>query len=123
MDARIILGIAIVLGTCAQIILKIGANQLGELPPMKEMVVQIPKIISNPLIITGLMMQGSAAFFWISAINKLELSYAYPMMAASYVAVVVLGWLIFAENMNLIKILALLMIVAGVSLLNVKMAN
>ena len=123
MEARIILTIAIILGTCAQVVLKVGATQLGEMPHLKEMVAQIPRMVSNPLIITGILMQGAAAFFWIGAINKLELSYAYPMMAASYVAVVVIGWLIFGEHVSPIKVLAMVLIVLGVSLLNVKIAS
>ena len=119
MDARVLLFVAIILGTGAQAVLKLGANQLGEFGGFQDMFQQILRIVTNPIIILGMAMQVVAAFFWIGALSRLDLSYAYPMLAVGYVVVVLAGWVLFGEHITFLRILAIALVVIGGSLLNV----
>ncbi len=57
-----------------------------------------------------------AATCWILAIARLEVGYAYPFMALSFVLVPVGSTLLFGEPLPRIQLFALALIVAGVTL-------
>jgi len=57
-----------------------------------------------------------AATCWMLAIARLDVGYAYPFMALSFVLVPVGSTLFFAEPLPKIQLLALALIVAGVTL-------
>jgi drug/metabolite transporter (DMT)-like permease len=54
-----------------------------------------------------------AAFAWIAALSKLDLSRAYPFVSASFVLVLVLSAIIFGESLTVFKIVGGLLIVLG----------
>jgi len=54
---------------------------------------------------------------YIVALKKLPLSYAYPMVALSYVLVVGLSWKIFGDEIPPLRIGALAIILIGVVML------
>ena len=84
-----ILLVAISLGAAGQIFLKSGVNTLGDKPAPLTI---IKSIVTVPAILLGFVCYGTSSLFYLVALSKLELSYAYPMIALSYVAVVLLSW-------------------------------
>jgi multidrug transporter EmrE-like cation transporter len=56
-----------------------------------------------------------AAVFWMLAIERLEVGYAYPFMALSFVLVPIGSLVLFGERMPPIQLLGLGLIVAGVT--------
>lgn len=71
----------------------------------------------RPLVISGFAAAGLASLFWIAALSKFELSYAYPFMSLSFVFVVALSIVIFGESMNLYKLAGVGAICGGLVLL------
>jgi len=59
-----------------------------------------------------------SSFFWLVAISRVELSYAYPMISISYVLVVFLSWLIFKEEVGPVRWLGVAIIIFGVYLIS-----
>ncbi|MGZ4134202.1 MAG: EamA family transporter, partial [Tumebacillaceae bacterium] len=55
-----------------------------------------------------------SAVVWIFAISKVELSYAYPMVALGYIVVFGLSYLILGESISVLRLAGLVTIVAGV---------
>jgi multidrug transporter EmrE-like cation transporter len=55
--------------------------------------------------------------FWIAALSKFELSYAYPFMSLSFVFVVALSMLLFGEHFNAYKLFGVAAICFGLVLL------
>jgi drug/metabolite transporter (DMT)-like permease len=54
--------------------------------------------------------------FWMLAIARLDVGYAYPFMALSFVLVPVGSAIFFGETLPKIQLLALMLIVAGVTI-------
>jgi multidrug transporter EmrE-like cation transporter len=57
-----------------------------------------------------------ASVCWMLAIARLDVGYAYPFIALSFVVVPVGSMLLFGEPLPRIQVLALVLIVAGVTL-------
>jgi len=67
----------------------------------------------------GLACYGGSLLFWMSAIARLELSLAYPMLSLSYVLVylVAVNWPLLNEHASWVRTLGILIVVAGVILI------
>jgi uncharacterized membrane protein len=73
--------------------------------------------LTRPFVVSGFLSAGLASLFWIAALAKFELSYAYPFMSLSFVCVVGLSVLLFGEDVNLFRALGVAAICAGLVLL------
>ena len=76
------------------------------------------KMIFRPFVFIGFVLYLCSSFFWLVAISKVPLSYAYPMLSISYVLVLFLSWVIFKEQVGLIRWLGVAVIIFGVYLIS-----
>jgi multidrug transporter EmrE-like cation transporter len=97
------------IGAAAQILLKIGANQLASSNPLK--------MLLNPWLFCGYALYGMSTMLLILALRKGQLSVLYPVIALTYVWVTILSMMIFRESMNVYKAVGLSIVVAGVAVL------
>jgi multidrug transporter EmrE-like cation transporter len=67
--------------------------------------------------ILGLGCYGGSAFLYILALRQIPMSVALPSTAVSYVAIAVIGYLVFGEPLGAQKIAAIGLICVGVVLL------
>lgn len=67
----------------------------------------------------GLACYGMSLLFWMSAIARLELSMAYPMLSLSYVLVylVAVNWPLLHEHSSWIRTLGIFVVIIGVALI------
>jgi len=108
-----VLLLAIALGVMGQILLKLGVNKLGERPAP----LVVLSSIFTPLVFGGFVCYALSSLFYLLALSRLPLSYAYPMIALSYVAVVLVSWRVLGESLPPLRIAGLAVITAGVVLL------
>ncbi len=73
-------------------------------------------LLANPWVLSGLAAAFAAALCWMLALEKLELSHAYPFVSVSFVLVLVLSAALFGEPLSLAKVGGVALIVAGVAL-------
>lgn len=112
------------------ILISISFNVLGQLSMKYAMIkygevnLQLSKILTivfsiftRPFVILGLLLYFVSAFFWITALSKVELSYAYPMLSIGYVLIFFLSWLLFAEQATLIKFIGTVVVGLGLFLI------
>jgi multidrug transporter EmrE-like cation transporter len=97
------------IGAAAQILLKMGANQLVSSNPLK--------MLLNPWLVCGYALYGISTMLLILALRKGQLSVLYPVIALTYVWVTILSMGIFKESMNIYKAIGLSVVVAGVAVL------
>ncbi len=110
---------SVFLGAIGQILLKAGANNLGELDlSLYAFFRSIITIIKIPQIIIGAVFFGLSSLLWIKVLTKSQLSYAYPMVSLSYVVVGIASAVFFNEPVTVNKVLGISAIVAGVFILN-----
>jgi len=72
---------------------------------------------TSPLIIVGLGMYGIGAIIWLIVLSRVNLSFAYPMIAMTYVLIPLAAWLILHEPpIPLIRWIGMGIIIVGVIL-------
>jgi len=97
---------SITLGSCAQIVLKLGANtqQAGATVLQK---------VCSKWVLTWFVMFAIATYLWVSALTLLDLSYAYPLMGLGYLVVTALAAVVLRERVSASHWLAVLLIATG----------
>ena len=101
------LAAAITVSLLGQVLLKAGAGGEG------GFVAQL----FRPATMVGLVCYGGAALLYIVALRRIPMSVALPCTAASYVVIALVGHFAFGESLGAQKIMAILLISAGVVVL------
>lgn len=106
-----------------QIMLKWQISKYGSLPPdLGEKFIFLLKLLLNPLILSGFISAFIASLFWMAAMTKFDISYAYPFMSLSFVLVFLLSITLFHEPVNVYKIIGLSLIILGIIVTSKSMA-
>lgn len=109
--ALAVLIVAILLGAVGQIALKTGINLLGEKPPP---LVVLRSIFTQWQVTAGFVCYGLSSLLYLVALSRLPLSYAYPMVALSYVVVTFLSWRFLGETVPMMRVAGLSVVALGV---------
>jgi len=98
-----------------QLVLKWRIVNYGALPEsLSEKIVFLFKLLFDPFIFSGFAAAFVASFFWMAAMTKFDVSYAYPFMSSAFVMVFLFSVFLFQEPVTWQKIIGLLLIVAGI---------
>jgi multidrug transporter EmrE-like cation transporter len=107
------------IGVLGQLALKHGMNQVGKLSvELSLFIPQMMKSFMNPFVFVGFVLYFFSALVWLMVLSRFPLSYAYPMLSVSYVAVVLLSGILFHETVSPVRWLGILIICAGVVVLS-----
>lgn len=97
-----------------QLVLKWQMSQAGEMPAgIADSVGFLLRQLLNPWVVSGFVAALVAAFFWLAALSRYDLSFAYPFMALSFVLVLALSGLLLGEAITGPKVVAVLFVVTG----------
>ncbi len=105
--------LAVMLGATGQIVMKKGMQIYGEVSAGSVWGQLIP-ILKTPQVLIGFLCYAVSAVLWIAVVSNVDLSLAYPMVSLAYVVVFVASWLFLGEHISTLRIVGLLIIVAGV---------
>lgn len=108
---------SVLLNALAQILLKAGMKQFGNIELKNNIINTSVSIALNPYIITGFISYGVSIILWLWVLSKVDVSLAYPFQALGYIVVTILAWLIFQEDITLTRIIALMFISIGLIIL------
>ncbi|SEB16442.1 EamA-like transporter family protein [Thalassobacillus cyri] len=98
-----------------QLILKWRIEKFGSLPlELKDKIVFLFQLLLDPLILSGFLSAFVASIFWMAAMTKFNISYAYPFMSLSFVLVFLLSVFLFGEPVTPQKVIGLSLIVLGI---------
>ena len=101
----------------SQILLKKGMTSL---PPFDISAAGVKgaafDIIFNFYVISGLFVMVVSMASHLVVLSKVDISYAYPFLGLSFVLVTAWGYFVLAEGVNMWRILGVLFICLGVSL-------
>jgi len=99
-----------------QLILKWRIGKYGQLPELPaDKVVFLLKAVFDPFIFSGLFAAFIASLFWMAAMTKFEVSFAYPLITAGLTFITVFfAIVILNESISLNKIFGVLLIMSGV---------
>ena len=103
-----------------QVCLKLGMSNMGELSfgGLSEVASFLGKVATTPLIIFGFFLYVVASMIWLVVLSRVDLSFALPMMALSYVGVLVIAHFFLNENVTPLRWLGVSVICLGVFLLS-----
>ena len=111
--------ISVLAGAVGQIMLKRGMSSMGPLTfAFSELGSMLWRIGTNPFVIGGLAIYVSGTLFWLMALSRVELSYAYPFASLSYVVMLIASWLLFREEISVMRLAGTLVIGLGVLLIS-----
>lgn len=114
------MGYIYILGTIVftvygQLMLKWRISKFGSLPEsFVEKIIFLFKLLLDPLIFSGFVAAFVASIFWMAAMTKFNISFAYPFMSLSYVLVFIFSVSLFKEPITAYKVVGLAFVVVGI---------
>lgn len=98
-----------------QIVLKWRIPRFGNLPSgLMEKLIFLIKLLLDPIIFSGFVSAFVASLFWMAAMTKFDISYAYPFMSLSFILVFIISIFIFNEPFTINKLIGLIFIAIGI---------
>lgn len=111
--------ISVVGGAIGQILLKHGMNQMGPVTLSSNQFLSIIwQMGTNLYVFVGLGIYVLSVIFWLAALSRVDLSYAYPFASLSYLVMLTASWGIFDEKISLMRILGTCVVCIGVLLIS-----
>lgn len=111
--------ISVLAGAIGQVLLKKGMGSMGPLTlTLNQLGGTLWRIGTNPYVIIGLAIYMGGTVFWLTALSRVDLSYAYPFASLSYVVMLAASWLLFSENITSLRLLGTVVVCAGVFLIS-----
>jgi len=96
--------ISVLASTVGQLLLKKGMNDLGSVTlSANQFLLTTWKMVTNPYVFIGLVIYVAGTIFWLAALSRVDLSYAYPFASLSYVVMLVASWMMFDEKITLTR--------------------
>ena len=74
------------------------------------------QVFTRPFIILGLIFYAIGTIFWLTALSKVELSFAYPMLSLGYVLIFFLSWILLGEKVSFIRFSGIALVCLGLFL-------
>lgn len=105
----------IILSVYGQLILKWRIAQYGHMPSgLTDKFIFFGKLILDPFIISAFAAGFPATLFWMAAMTKFDLSFAYPFTSLSFVLILIFSALFLEEPVTFPKIIGMTLIVSGI---------
>ncbi|MBE9138567.1 EamA-like transporter family protein [Nodosilinea sp. LEGE 07088] len=111
--------ISVLASSLGQFFLKLGALQLGKVTGANA-IDHVLSIVTTPALLAGLAAYGLGAVSYILLLTRVKLSIAAPSAALIYVASVLIGVIVFKENLSLGRLVGLGLIMGGVVLITTR---
>lgn len=116
MPAQLVALMSVTMTVFGQLLLKVGIKQIGTVD-VGELPSRLPTLMVNPYIVTGLIIYAISALLWLSALSRLDLSYAYPFISLGVVMVFFISFFLLEENLPPHRILGAAVVVLGLLLM------
>lgn len=111
--------VSVVAGAVGQIMLKKGMTTIGPLTLSFDQLFNILwRIGTNPYVVIGLAIYVTGTVFWLAALSRVDLSYAYPFASLSYGVMLLASWQLFKEDITPFRLIGTLVVCLGVFLIS-----
>lgn len=74
-------------------------------------------MVLSPWVIGGTMCYALSTIFWLIALSRADLSFVYPFIALTFVIIFIASFLLFHENMSVMRISGAVIIICGIIVL------
>lgn len=111
--------ISVLAGALGQVLLKKGMGSIGPLTlGAHDLFGTLLRMGTNPFVLGGLMIYVCSTVFWLAALSRVDLSFAYPFVSLSYILMLVASWQLFGENITLLRLAGSFVVLLGVFLIS-----
>lgn len=122
MQSLVLVLISCFLTAIGQVAFKYGMNAVSPRMEVAESLLHtLIIVLFNPIIILGFISFGAGAVVWLFALAKLELSYAVPLSALTYLLILFAGVFLFKESFTMVKLAGTLLVAAGIGVLSLNL--
>ncbi|MGB7432988.1 MAG: transporter [Ahrensia sp.] len=102
----------------AQLMLKQGMTNLSAAVTAQDnIILKLMMIVFQPWVFFGLVMFVVSMASHMFVLSKVDISFAFPFLSLAYVAVAVLAWQLFGEELGAFKIAGIAFICVGTVLI------
>ena len=107
---------SVLIGVFGQLSLKSGMTQVGRIDAqaLAQPVQLLVRIFTTPIILAGIAMYIVGTLIWLVVLSRMELSFAYPLVATTYVFTPLLAHLLLGEPIPALRWLGIGLILVGV---------
>lgn len=112
----ILIFFSIAVATAGQLLLKVGMDQVGQIgfENLSYLVPTLTRMFTNPIILVALVCYALSAVGWMAVLSRLDLSFAYPMLAIMYVLIPLASRILLGEAIPPLRWLGIIVVVVGV---------
>ena len=108
--------ISVLLAVIAQLSFKKGV-QHSRITESQKHFFSMMQLVFGRYVFFGFLMYGISTIFWLIALSKLELSYAFPFISLALVLTSIFGVLVFKEKLSFYRKLGIGIICVGILLI------
>jgi multidrug transporter EmrE-like cation transporter len=101
-------------GVLAQLLLRSAMISIGSVATKAELISALPAMISSVKLWFGALSFAVSFIFWIMALSKYEVGFAYAVYSLGFVLVAICSYFIFQEQMTPSKIIGIALICVGI---------
>lgn len=115
------LALAVTLSTAGQLLLKAGMDATGvqvALEP-QALLELVRTVLGSWRLLFGFALFGASSLFWLTALSRVPLSVAYPVVSLSYVIILGTSVVLLGERPSLVTWAGALLVMGGVSLIGI----
>jgi drug/metabolite transporter (DMT)-like permease len=106
--------VAVCFSVAGQLWVKKGINLMQGLDFDKSLIGAYARILLSPYVMVGTLTYCISIFFWLYALTKVELSYAAPFLALTYIFIVLASWMFLGESVSLMRWVGVIVVSVGV---------
>jgi drug/metabolite transporter (DMT)-like permease len=111
--------ISVLFGAIGQIMLKKGMGSMGPITlTLEGLPGTLWRMGTNLYVVGGLLLYVTGTVFWLAALSRVDLSYAYPFASLSYVIMLAASWLLFHEDITALRIVGTVVVALGVIIIS-----
>lgn len=113
----LLIGLSVLMGATGQLLLKVSADWLVEADVMSQARLNpriLLEVLARPSLLVAIVLYGVGFILWIVVLSSTNLSYAYPLLALTYIFVPLLSSLLLHEQLTPAHLFGCVLIVLGV---------
>jgi drug/metabolite transporter (DMT)-like permease len=104
----------IILLVAGQTLLKVGLLRIGGTSFLSGPLLQnVAKLFATPYIVLGFVVYGVSAILWLDVLSRLDFSVAFPLVSLTYIFALVIGSVLFHEQVGWSRIMGVFLICGG----------
>ena len=110
-----LVGVAVLLGVAAQLLLKAGTNAVGRFAFSLDNALPVGlQLALEPRILGGTGCYALSLVLWVLALSRTEVSVMYPMVSIGFALNALLAWWLLGEALGAQRIAGIAVIMVGV---------